>query len=415
MLAAQGAYWRRQLAGVTTLELPTDRAHPPVPSHQGGYVAFELSGQFVRAIRELGRREGATLFMTLLAAFQVLLHRYSGQEDIAVGTPIAGRRRPELERLVGFFVNTLVLRSDLSGNPSFRTLLARVRDTALEAYTHQDLPFEKLVEELAPARDLSRHPLFQVLFVLQNAPGAPLSLDGVAVSRLSRGNQTAKFDLTLSVRESSVGLHLRWEYASDLFEAATIERMAGHFQILLEAIVTDPDQAIGALPLLTEAERHQVLVAWNDTAVAVPRQGCIHQLVEVQAARTPDAVAVVDDDSELDVRRAECEGESVGAPAVALGVGPDVLVGICLERSADLVVGVMGILKAGGAYVPLDPSYPAARLAFMLTDTHAPVLVTQEALLAQLPLFGGHVPVPRPGRRRDLGPAGDRRALRGHG
>ena len=248
VLERQLAYWKSQLAGVAILELPTDRARPPVPSHQGAHLTFELSARLARALKELGRREGATLFMTLLAAYQVLLHRYSGQADIAVGTPIAGRGHPDLEGLIGFFANTLVLRSDLSGNPSFRELLARVRDTALGAYAHQDLPFERLVEELAPARDLSRNPLFQASFNLQNDTGASLALDGVGVDRLPLEGQTAKFDLTLSVRESAAGLRASWNYASDLFEAATVARMAEHFQVLLDAIVADPDQSIGQLP-----------------------------------------------------------------------------------------------------------------------------------------------------------------------
>jgi amino acid adenylation domain-containing protein len=389
VLATQLAYWQRQLADLRPLELPTDRPRPSVASDQGAHLTMDLPAPLSAALKVVGREEGATLFMTLLAAFQVLLSRYSGQMDIAVGSPIAGRGRSELEGLIGFFVNTLVLRTDLSGEPSFRALLARVRETALGAYTHQDLPFEKLVEELAPTRDLSRQPLFQVLFVLQNTPGAPLGLDGVAVQRLPRESQTTKFDLTLSVRETAAGLHLRWEYASELFEAATIARMAGQFQVLLEGIVAEPDQAIGQLPLLTAAERQQQLVAWNTTGAEYPRERCVHQLVEAQAARTPDAVAVVGDDQQLTYVGLNARANQVAHRLIALGVGPEVRVGICLERSVDLLVGLLGILKAGGAYVPLDPSYPTARLAFMLADTAALVLVTQSALLAQLPPFAG--------------------------
>jgi aspartate racemase len=351
----------------------------------------DLPAPVTAGLKALGAREGATLFMTLLAAFQVLLYRDSGQTDIAVGSPIAGRGRPEVEGLIGFFVNTLVLRSDLSGEPLFLELLSRVRNTALEAYTHQDLPFEKLVEDLAPARDLSRQPLFQVLFVLQNTPGAPLALDGLAVSRLVRETESVKFDLCLSVRESVEGLHLRWEYASDLFEASTIVRLSGHFQVLLEAIAADPARRIGELPLLTEVERHQVLIAWNATTTDYPRDRCVHQLFEAQAARAPEAVAVVYDDRPLTYAVLNARANQVAHHLRALGVGPEVLVGICVDRSPDLIAGLLGILKAGGAYVPLDPSYPQARVAFMLSDTQAPVLVTQQALLAQLPLFDGHV------------------------
>ena len=298
--------------------------------------------------------------MTLLAAFQVLLYRYSGQEDIAVGTPIAGRGRSELEGLIGFFANTLVLRSDLSGNPGFRELLARVRESALGAYTHQDLPFEKLVEELAPARDLSRNPLFQVMFVLQNAPSATLALEGVEVSRLALEGHTAKFDLSLGVRETPAGLRVSWEFSTDLFDAPTIERMAGHFTTLLEAIVADPGQRIGELPLLSAAERHQLLVEWNDTAADYPRNRCIHELFEAQAARTPEAVAVVFEDRQLTYAELNARANQLAHHLIGLGVGPEVLVGICMERSLELIVGLLAILKAGGAYVPLDPGYPAS-------------------------------------------------------
>ena len=282
VLEGQLAYWKEKLADLSTLELPTDRPRPPVPSYQGAHLAFDLPAPLTQALKELSRREGATLFMTLLAAFQVLLHRYSGQDDIAVGTPIAGRGRTELEGLIGFFVNTLVLRSDLAGNPAFTELLARVRENALGAYTHQDLPFEKLVEELSPSRDMSRNPLFQVMFVLQNAPDAALALKGVQASRLPLAGHSAKFDLTLSMRETAAGLHASWEYSTDLFDASTVERMAQHFKTLLEGIVADADQRIGQLPLLTEAERHQLLVEWNQTEADYPRDKCVHQLFEAQ-------------------------------------------------------------------------------------------------------------------------------------
>jgi amino acid adenylation domain-containing protein len=388
-LERQLTYWKGKLAGLSPLELPTDRPRPAVASYQGGQLVFDLPAALTEGLKELSRREGATLFMTLVGAFQVLLYRYSGQEDIAVGTPMAGRGSTELEGLIGFLANTLVLRTDLAGNPTFTELLARVRENALDAYTHQDLPFEKLVEELAPSRDLSRNPLFQVMFVLQNAPGAGLSLPEVQASRVRLAGQGAKFDLTLSVNETATGLRGSWEYSSDLFDTVTIERMAGHFKTLLEGIVAHGQQRIGQLPLLSPAERDQLLVQWNDTAADYPQDRCLQQLFEEQAARTPEAVAVVFEAQRLTYAQLNERANQLAHHLVSLGVGPEVLVGICLERSLELVVGLLGILKAGGAYVPLDPAYPRERLAFMLQDTAAPVLLTQEGLLGQLPKYEG--------------------------
>ena len=391
VLERQLAYWRTQLADLTTLELPTDHPRPPVQSHRGACHPLALSAGLTAALKQLSQRERVTLYMTLLAAFQVLLARYSGQDDIAIGSPIAGRSQRELEGLIGFFVNTLVLRSDLSGNPRFRDLLARVRETALDAYAHQELPFEKLVEELSPERDMSRNPLIQVMFALQNVPHAELTLPGLETTRLDLDTTTAKFDLTLSLTEQPEGLSGVIEYATDLFDATTIARLAGHFTTLLEGIVADPETPIAELPLLTAAEREQLLVQWNDTAVDYPRDRCIHQLFEQQAARTPDATAVVFEDTRLSYAELNARANQLAHHLITLGVGPDVLVGLCLERSLDLVVGLLGILKAGGAYVPLDPGYPATRLAFMLEDTQAPVLLTQHKLLGQLPPYAGHV------------------------
>jgi amino acid adenylation domain-containing protein len=389
VLEGQLEYWKNKLADVSLLELPTDRPHPPVASYNGKRVVFDLPGPLVQGLKELSRREGATLFMTLLASFQVLLHRYSGQEDIAVGTPMAGRGRTELEGLIGFLVNTLVLRTDLAGNPAFTELLGRVRESALAAYTHQSLPFEKLVEELSPSRDLSRSPLFQVMFVLQNAPGAALALHGVEASRLPLPTHNAKFDLTLTVSETPVGLQASWEYSTDLFDACTIERMAQHFKTLLEGTVADASQLIGQLPLLNEAERQQLLIEWNHTAADYPQDRCIPQLFEEQVARTPEAVAVVFENRELTYGALNARANQLAHHLIGLGVGPEVLVGVCLERSIEMVIALLGILKAGGAYVPLDPTYPPERLAFMLKDSAAPVLVTQQVLAAQLPLNDG--------------------------
>jgi amino acid adenylation domain-containing protein len=391
VLEEQLAYWKSRLSDVSTLELPTDRPRPTVASDRGAHLTFELPAPLTGALKALGQREGATLFMTLLAAFQVLLHRYSGQEDIAVGAPIAGRTHRETEGLIGFFVNTLVLRTDASGDPAFRELLARVRENALAAYAHQDLPFEKLVEELAPARDLSRNPLFQVMFALQNAPGATLALEGLEVSRQPLEGHTAKFDLYLAVREAPSGLRMSWEFSTDLFDASTIERMARHFGRLLEAIVADPEQRIGELPLLDAAERRQLLVEWNNTEADYPRDRCIHELFEAQSARTPDAVAVVFEERQLTYAELNARASELAQHLMILGVGPEVLVGICLERSLESIVGMLGILKAGGAYVPLDPGYPREHLAFMLHDTQAPVLLTREGLLGQLPQYEGRI------------------------
>jgi amino acid adenylation domain-containing protein len=379
VLEAQLAYWRQQLGGsLPVLELPTDRPRPAVQTYRGAKQSLLLPKTLMEALQALSRREGVTLFMTLLAAFQTLLHRYTGQDDLLVGSPIAGRTRIELEGLIGFFVNTLVLRTDMSGNPTFRELLGRVREVALGAYAHQDLPFEKLVEELQPARDLSHSPLFQVMFILQNVPRAALELAGLTLTPVEVDSGTAKFELTLSMAESADGLRGVWEYNTDLFEAATICRLAGHFQTLLEGIVTDPAQRLSALPLLTDVERQQLLVGWNATQAEYPQETCLHELIEAQVERTPDAVAVVFDGESLTYRELNARANRLAHYLRRRGVGPEVLVGISLERSLEMVVGLLGILKAGGAYMPLDPAYPPARLAFMLEDSQAPVLLTQQ-------------------------------------
>ena len=384
------AYWKPALAELPTLELPTDRPRPPVASHRGGRLAFEIDEGLTRALKELGRREGATLFMTLLAAFQVLLCRYSGQEDLAVGVPIAGRNRRELEELIGFFVNTIVLRGDLSGEPTFNAYLARVRRRALDAYAHEDLPFEKLVELLAPSRDLSRNPLYQVSFRLGNTPPLNLNLPGLDVQKVEGvSGESAKFDLSLAVTETGGRLSMQAEYAADLFDAATIERMAAHFRVLLQRIVADPAQPISRLPLLTDAERHQVLVEWNDTAAEGPGDRYLAQRVEQQVALHPEATAVVFGHRQLTYAELNTRANQLAHHLRTLGVGPDVLVAVAMERSVELVVALLGILKAGGAYVPLDPSHPVERLAFLMADTQAPVLLTQRGLVGQLPAHPG--------------------------
>src|ERR687886_738282 len=389
VLAAQLSYWQQQLAGAPSLlELPTDRPRPAVQTFRGAAQSLALPETLTEKLKLLSQRSGVTLFMTLLAAFQTLLYRYTGQDDICIGSPIANRNHSETERLIGFFVNTLVLRTPLSGNPSFQELLGRVREVALGAYAHQDLPFEQLVEALHPERSLSHHPLFQVMFVLQNAPMPALELPGLTLSSLEIDSKTAKFDLTLSMEDTEQGLVGALEYNTDLFDAAAIGRMLGHFQTLLEGIVADPQQHVSNLPILTQPERHTLLVEWNHTQVDYPKDVCVHQLFEAQVEQTPEAMAVVFEDQQLTYRELNRRANQVAHHLRSLGVGSDVLVGICVERSLEMVVGLLGILKAGAAYVPLDPSYPAERLAFMLEDAQVPILLTQQRLVSRLPKHG---------------------------
>jgi len=376
------AYWKEKLQGApSVLELPTDRPRPPVQTFRGAHQSMPLSKELSEALANLSKRENVSLFMTLLAAFQILLYRYTGQADICTGTPIANRTRIEIEGLIGFFVNTLVLRTDLSGNPRFRELLLQVREVALGAYAYQELPFEQLVAELQPARSLSQTPLFSVMFVFHNVPLIPSELPGLTVSPYWVENFTAKLDLTLSFENDREGLIGVWEYNTDLFDATTIARMAGHFQTLLEGIVANPDRRLSELPLLTAAARHQLLVEWNDTKAEYPQQRCVHQLFEAQVERTPDAVALVFEDNQLTYRELNAKANQLAHYLQKLGVKPEVLVGICVERSLEMVVGLLGILKAGGAYVPLDPAFPKQRLAAMREDSQVPVLVTSSHLV----------------------------------
>ncbi|MBI3457316.1 MAG: amino acid adenylation domain-containing protein [Candidatus Rokubacteria bacterium] len=392
VLEAQLAYWRRQLAGApAVLELPSDRPHPALQTYRGARHVVEFPGTLADGLAALSRRAGVTLFMTLLAGFQALLHRYTGQKDIVVGSPVAARTRTETEGLIGLFVNTLALRADLSGDPTFWELLGRVREVALGAYAHQDLPFEKLVEELNPARDLSRTPVFQVMFQLQNAPLPALALPGLTVSPLKVHSGTAKFDLTLTVDVRERGLRGVVEHNTDLFDGGTIGRMMGHFQRLLAGLVADPSMRVSRLPLLSDTERRQLLVGWNATEAAYPQDACLHELIEEQAEQAPEAVVVVCEGAELTYGELNRRANQLAHSLRGRGVGPEVLVGICLERSLDMVVGVLGVLKAGGAYVPLDPAHPRERLAFLLEDTRAPVLLTQERLVTRLFPHRAHV------------------------
>ncbi|OWY69320.1 non-ribosomal peptide synthetase [cyanobacterium TDX16] len=406
VLESQLSYWRSQLADLAVLNLPTDRARSPIQSYQGATHNFQLSKTLTQSLEALSQRAGVTLFMSLLAAFQTLLHRYTGQEDIAVGSPIANRNRPEIEPLIGFFVNSLVLRTDLSGNPTFWELLGRVREVTLGAYAHQDLPFEKLVEELHPERDLSRHPLFQVAIALQNTPITALELPGLALSQFEFDSGTSRLDLEFHSWQTPAGLQGQIIYSTDLFDRSTIVRMLGHFQTLLEGIVVNPERRLADLPILTAAERQQLLVEWNLTQQDYPSQ-CIHQLFEAQADKMPNAIAVVYKDEQLTYQELNYRSNQLASYLQKLGVAPEVKVGICVERSLLMIVGILGILKAGGAYVPLDPAYPSERLKFMLEDAQITILLTQQSLA---PLF-----TEGSGDRQSLAPSsegsGDRQSL----
>ena len=386
VLDRQLAYWRKQLAGADpVLQLPTDRSRPVVRTARGAMQSLVLSSALRERLQAVGRAANVTLFMTLLAAFQTLLWRYTGRDDLVIGSPAAGRSEVELESLIGFFVNTLVIRTNLSGNPTFRELLGRVREVALEAYAHQNVPFEKIVEALQVPRSLNYTPLFQVMFMLQNAPRQRLELPGLTLEELEFDSGTAMFDLTVEMAEVDDGLFCAFEYSTDLFEPTTVTRMLGHFQSLLAGIVADPGQRLSALPLLSASERHQLLVEWNDTATVYPHDQCIHELFEAQAVRTPEAVALLYRDRRMTYRELNARANQLAHHLRRRGVGRGVLVGICIERSMEAVVGLLGILKAGGAYVPMDPAYPQQRLAFMLEDSRAPVVLTMQRLIHRLP------------------------------
>ncbi|MEH1814616.1 MAG: MupA/Atu3671 family FMN-dependent luciferase-like monooxygenase [Nostoc sp.] len=389
------AYWRQQLAGSNfILDLPTDRPRrsfascrqtSPIQTFTGQKQMLVLPQFLVKELKALSRSEGVTLFMTLLAVFQVLLHRYSQQDDILVGTPIANRNLGETEPLIGMFVNTLILRTDLSGNPSFRALLQRVRAVALGAYAHQDLPFEKLVEELQPQRDLSRNPIFQVWFSLNNSPVSTLEMSGLTLENLDIDTGIAQFDLSLNLVEQKEEIIAAFEYNSDLLTAKTIARMMGHFQTLLTGIVAHPELCVSELPLLTASEQHQLLEEWNQTSVNYPSDVCIHELFAQQVELTPDAVAVVFEDEQLTYHELNQRANCLAHHLRKLGVTSEALVGIYMERSLEIVLAMLAVLKAGGAYLPLDPTYPKERLTFMLEDAGVPVLLTQQRLFTKLP------------------------------
>ncbi len=386
-LATQIAYWQQNLAGAPALlNLPTDRPRPAIQKFQGDRQTLVLPQALTESLRTFSRRQGATLFMTLLAAFKTLLFRYTGQTDVVVGTPIAGRNRADIEGLIGFFVNTQAIRTQLSADMSFSALLGQVRTAVLEAHARQDLPFEKLVEELQPERSLSHTPIFQVMFALQNVPMPPLELRGLTVTLLEAAVKTSKFDFSLSLEEKADSLVGVLEYNTDLFEAATITRLLGHYQRLLEDVVRTAETKLGDLQLLTVAERQQLLVAWNDAGPPADASVCVQEQFERQAEAAADAPAVLCEEQVLSYGELDQRANAVAHRLRRLGIRAESIVGICVERSLEMVVGVLGILKAGGAYLPLDPHYPRERLTFMLQDCGASVLLTQRALLEKLPV-----------------------------
>jgi amino acid adenylation domain-containing protein/non-ribosomal peptide synthase protein (TIGR01720 family) len=380
-------YWSQQLANSPMcIELPTDRSRPVIQSYRGRGVPIHLPIALTIQLQELSRKAGVTLFMTLLSAFTVLLYRYSGQTDISVGTPFSNRTRPELESLIGSFVNTLVLRNRLDSEDSFIELLAKVKVTVLEAFRYQDLPFEQLVKLLNPERSLSHSPLFQVMFVLQNMPGEEIALKDIGCFPVDECTQAAQFDLTFSIVETPDGLTGSILYATDLFDSATITRMAENFEVLLDGIVEQPDTRVNQLPILTEQERHQQLVEWNDIQRDYPKEQCIHELFEEQVEKTPTHIAVVFGEEQLTYRELNQWANQVAHHLYHEGVKPDTLVGLCVERSLEMVVGLLGIIKAGGAYVPIDPSYPVDRIKYMLEDSEVGIVLCQSHMVCELPI-----------------------------
>ncbi len=385
-LERQLGFWKQQLSGApVALELPTDHPRRSTPTLAGAVQQRRLDSTLSDQLKQLARGQGATLFMVLLAAFKAFLYRYTQQEDIVVGSPVSGRSRLETEDLIGFFVNTLPLRTKLSSEMTFQHLLAQVRETALAAFSNQDLPFEKLVEALQPDRSSSQTPFVNVMFMFQSGLTKPIELAGLGLEFLPSGTGTAKFDLTLGIQDSAEGLLLGTEYSTDLFEAGSIARWLGQFETLLRGIVAQPAQRLRELPLLSEAERRQVLVEWNQTHTDYPRNRCVHELFEAQAAQTPNAVAVVFEDKKLSYRELNRRANQLAHHLRRCGVEPRMNVGLCLDRSLEMVVGMLGILKAGAAYAPLDPALPRERLTVMLEELQVPVLLTRRGLADALP------------------------------
>jgi amino acid adenylation domain-containing protein len=374
-LAGEVDYWKKKLAGAESiLQLPTDRPRPATHTGRGKSFHFDLSQETSKSLKTFAQNENATLFMALLSAFQVLLGRCALQDSVLIGTPTAGRNDVELENLIGFFVNTVILRADLDPESSFRQILRQARENTLEALAHQDTPFEKLVEALEPDRNLNRNPLFQVMFILQNAPKHEVELPGVVMQEIEFESGIAKFDLTLEVIDLG-DLHCTFEYDSDLFEESTIQRMAGHLKKLVEAMIASPDEKLSRVSLLTATEEQQ-FEEWNNTSSEHSRDVCVHEAFEEQAARTPDKTAIIDQKSQLNYFDLNQLANRLARHLVKMGVRPDALVGISMNRSVEMVIGLLGILKTGAAYVPLDPAYPEQRLDFLIEDSQVDVVVT---------------------------------------
>ncbi len=381
-LEKQVDYWKEALAGIPpVLEMPLDRPRPSYQTYNGDFITFTLSKEVTNALNDLSRKEDVTLFMTLLTAFQTLLFRYSGQNDICVGSPIANRNRAETEQLIGFFINTLVLRAGLSDNPAFNELLAQIKETMLGAYAHQDLPFETLVEELHPERDMSHSPLFQVMFVLNNAPVETLQLAGLKFDLIEIENKSAKFDLILNITETDQTLAGKLEFNTDLYNHSTMERFIEHFNILINGVIADPQMRVSDLPLLTKDERQTILSNWNLPPKIYDEKLCIHELFQNQAGLTPEAAALTANGQKLTYKELNDKSNQLANHLIKTGFKTGTIAGICAERSAEMIIGLIAVLKAGGVYLPLDPGYPKERLDYMLEDSEAPYLLTQQSLL----------------------------------
>ena len=391
----QREYWKKQLSNAATLlELPTDRPRPPIQTFQGKDIYFQIDRSLSNKLSELSQRSGSTLFMTLLSVFATLLCRYSEQEDLIIGTPVANRNQAQTENLIGFFINTLALRIDLSDDPTFYELLIRVRNMSLEAFSHQDIPFEQLVEEIQPTRNLSHSPLFQVMFALQNTPSNPLELTHLTVTPLELVGKSSKFDLTLSMEETDQGLEGGFEFNTDLFDDTTIHRMIGHFKALLNAVTKNPECTLSKLSILNPSERQLLLETWNQTEIHYPQQDrCIHQLFEIQVEKTPNALALIGDDNRiLTYSELNQHANQLAHYLRSLGVGVESLVGVCMQRNVEMIITLMAILKSGGAYVPLDPDYPEERIVFMVedmqksvSDAQTPIIITKQSIQHKLP------------------------------
>ena len=392
VLEKQSRYWKQQLSGAPALlELPTDNPRPPIQTFDGDVLHLFLEEDTTQALTAVSRETGSTLFMTLLSAFGVLMSRYSGQTDIVMGSPIANRTSRQVEPLIGFFVNTLVFRLDLEDNPGFRELLGQTRKTALDAYAHQDLPFEQLVEELHPVRSLSYSPLFQVMFALQNAPVETLELPGLKLAPVPKENVIANFDLSLFMEEAGGGLAASFEYNSQLFERETIQRMSDHFQTLLKGIAANSEQPVAELPLLTEAEKQQILAEWNDTASDYPKDKCIHDIFEEQALRAPNAIAVVAENDEINYATLNRKAAHLAAYLQNRAIKPETLVGVSFRRSIPMFIALLGILKAGAAYLPVDPDYPRERIDYLLKESNVEIVLNPETL-ADVPMDSPETP-----------------------